>query len=169
MTTSNNSPPPGPKGWNCPCGCPRGSNKSNWTVHQWHFRKSEASFPWLVQTVCLLLAVVFGSYWNFRPWRNSQPQELVMGLCHEQTGTQYNVCVIIENWVVKITKPKAPRCSKEFREGVLCYLQKRSVFGLFSKERHATSSPVWPVLTVLITSFEKRRQKWTLKTFYETV
>ena len=36
---------PGPKGWNCPCGCPRGSNKSNWTVHQWHFRKSEASFP----------------------------------------------------------------------------------------------------------------------------
>ena len=97
MTTSNNSPPPGPKGWNCPCGCPRGSNKSNWTVHQWHFRKSEASFPWLVQTVCLLLAVVFGSYWNFRPWRNSQPQELVMGLCHDQTGTRYNVCVIIEN------------------------------------------------------------------------
>ena len=97
MTTSNNSPPPCPKGWNCPCGCPRGSNKSNWTVHQWHFRKSEASFPWLVQTVYLLLAVVFGSYWNFRPWRNSQPQELVMGLCHEQTGTQYNVCVIIEN------------------------------------------------------------------------
>ena len=37
-------PPPSPKGWNCPCGCPRGSNKSNWTVHQWHFRKSEASF-----------------------------------------------------------------------------------------------------------------------------
>ena len=35
MTTSNNSPPPCPKGWNCPCGCPRGSNKSNWTVHQW--------------------------------------------------------------------------------------------------------------------------------------
>ena len=58
---------------------------------------NEASFPWLVQTVCLLLAVVFGSYWNFRPWRNSQPQELVMGLCHEQTGTQYNVCVIIDN------------------------------------------------------------------------
>ena len=97
MTTSNNSPPPGPKGWNCPSGCPRGSNKSNWTVHQWHLRKSEASFPWLFQTVCLLLAFVFGSYWNFRPWRNSQPQELVMGLCHEQTGTQYNVCVIIEN------------------------------------------------------------------------
>ena len=45
----------------------------------------------------LLLAVVFGSYWNFRPWRNSQPQGLVMGLYHEQTGTQYNVCVIIEN------------------------------------------------------------------------
>ena len=90
-------PTPGPKGWNCPCGCPRGSNKSNWTVHQWHFRKSGASFPWLFQTVFLLLAVVFGSYWNFRPWRNSQPQELVMGLCHEQTGTQYNVCVIIEN------------------------------------------------------------------------
>ena len=89
---------PGPKGWNCPCGCPRGSNKSNWTVHQWHFRKSEAYFPWLVQTVCLLLAVVFGSYWKFRPWRNSQPQEMViMGLCHEQTGTQYNVCVVIEN------------------------------------------------------------------------
>ena len=87
MTTSNNSPPPGPKGWNCPCGCPRGSNKSNWTVHQWHLRKSEASFPWLVQTVCLLLAVVFGSHWDFRPWRNSQPQELVMDLCHEQTGT----------------------------------------------------------------------------------
>ena len=58
---------------------------------------NEASFPWLVQTVCLLLAVVFGSYWNFRRWRNSQPQELVMGLCHEQTGTQYNVCVVIEN------------------------------------------------------------------------
>ena len=97
MTTSNNSPPPGPKCWNCPCGCPRGSNKSNWTVHQWHFRKSEAYFPWLVQTVCLLLAVVFGSYWNFRPWRNSQPQELVMGLCPEESGKQYNVCVIIEN------------------------------------------------------------------------
>ena len=45
MTASNNSPPHGPKGWTCPCGCPRGSNKSNWTVHQWHFRKSEASFP----------------------------------------------------------------------------------------------------------------------------
>ena len=97
MTTSNNSPPPGPKCWNCPCGCPRGSNKSDWTVHQWHFRKSEASFPRLVQTVCLLLAVVFGSYWNFRPWRNSQPQELVMGLCHEESGKQYNYCVIIEN------------------------------------------------------------------------
>ena len=53
--------------------------------------------PWLVQTVCLLLAVVSSSYWNFRPWRNSQPLELVMGLCHEQTGTRYNVCVIIEN------------------------------------------------------------------------
>ena len=53
--------------------------------------------PWLVQTVCLLLAVVSSSYWNVRPWRNSQPQELVMGLCHEQTGTRYNVCVIIEN------------------------------------------------------------------------
>ena len=61
------------------CGCPRGSNKSNWTVHQWHFRKSEASFPCLVKTVSLLLAIVFGSYWNFRPWRNSQPHELVMG------------------------------------------------------------------------------------------
>ena len=97
VTTSNNSPPPGPKGWSCPCGCSRGSNKSNWTVHQWHFRKSDASFPWLFQTVCLLLTVVFDSYWNFRPWRNSQPQELVMGLCHEQTGAQYNVCVIIEN------------------------------------------------------------------------
>ena len=22
MTASNNSPPPGPKGWTCPCGCP---------------------------------------------------------------------------------------------------------------------------------------------------
>ena len=75
----------------------RGSNNSNWTVHEWYFRKSEGSFRWLVQTVCLLLAVVFGSYWHFRPRRNSQPQELVMGLCHEQTGTQYNVCVIIEN------------------------------------------------------------------------
>ena len=53
--------------------------------------------PWLVQTVCLLLAVVSSSYWNVRPWRNSQPQELVMGLCHDQTGTRYNVCVIIEN------------------------------------------------------------------------
>ena len=53
--------------------------------------------PWLVQTVCLLLAVVSSSYWNFRPWRNSQPQELVMGLCHEQTSTRYNVCAIIEN------------------------------------------------------------------------
>ena len=97
MTTSNNSPPPGPNCWNCPCGCPRDSNKSNWTVHQWHFRKSEASFPRLVQTVCLRLVVVFGSYWNFRPWRNSQPQELVMGLCHEESGKQYNDCVIIEN------------------------------------------------------------------------
>ena len=60
MTASNNLPPPGPWGWTCHCGCPRGSNKSNWTVHQWLFRKSEASFPWLVQTVCLLLAVVSG-------------------------------------------------------------------------------------------------------------
>ena len=41
----NNSPPPSPTGWNCPCGCPRRSNKSNWTVHQWHFIKSEVSFP----------------------------------------------------------------------------------------------------------------------------
>ena len=49
MTTSNNSPPLGLNGWNCPSGCPRGSNNSNWTVHQWHVRKSEASFPWLVQ------------------------------------------------------------------------------------------------------------------------
>ena len=49
---------------------------------------------------------------------------------------------------------------------IFCQCQ-RSVFGLFSKERHTTNSPVWPVLTVLITSFEKRRQKWTLKTFYE--
>ena len=85
--TWNNSPPPGPKGWNCPCSCPRGSNKSNWTVHQWYF--SSSFVP--------LLAVVFGSYWNFWPWRNSHPQELVMGLCHEQTGTYYNDCVIIEN------------------------------------------------------------------------
>ena len=68
----------GSKSWTCPCGCLRGSNKSNWTAHQWHFRK-EASFPRLVQTVCLLLAVVFGFYWNLRPWRNSQPQKLVMG------------------------------------------------------------------------------------------
>ena len=68
----------GSKSWTCPCGYLRGSNKSNWTVHQWHFRK-EASFPWLVQTVCLLLAVVFGFYWNLRPVRNSQPQKLLMG------------------------------------------------------------------------------------------
>ena len=61
------------------------------------------------------------------------------------------------------------RCFKVCREGVFCYLQKLSVFSLFSKERHITNSPVWPVLTVLITSFEKRRQKWTLKTFYETL
>ena len=27
MTASSNSPPFGPKGWTCPCGCPRGSNK----------------------------------------------------------------------------------------------------------------------------------------------
>ena len=45
MTALSNSPPFGPKSWTCPCGCPRGSNKSYWTVHQWHFRKSEASFP----------------------------------------------------------------------------------------------------------------------------
>ena len=61
-------PTPVPEGLELSLWLPEGSN---WTVHQWHFRKSESSFPWLVQTVCLLLAVVFGSYWNFRPWRNS--------------------------------------------------------------------------------------------------
>ena len=34
MTASSNSPPFGPKGWTCPCGCPRDSNKSYWTVRQ---------------------------------------------------------------------------------------------------------------------------------------
>ena len=73
MTASNNSPPPGPKGWTCLCGCPtRCSNKSNWTVHQWHFRKSAASFPWLVQTVCLLLVAseIFDleENHNYRSW-----------------------------------------------------------------------------------------------------
>ena len=160
MTTSNNSPSPGPKGWNCPCGCPRCSNKSNWTVHQWHFRKSEASFPWVVQTVCLLLAVVFGSYWNFRPWRNSQPQELVMGLCHGQTGTQYNVCVIIENcWLL----------------GALRYAGK-VYFVIYRNFQFSASSARKDTLPTSrygqcwqLTNFEKRRRKWTLKTFYETV
>ena len=82
-----------------------------------------------------------------------------MGLCHEQTGTQYNVCVVIENLLAKITKFKAPRCFKVCREGVFCYLQKLSVFGQFSKERTHSQLPGMASGKVLITSFEKRRQK----------
>ena len=29
LTASNNSPPPGQKGWTCPSGCPRGGSKSD--------------------------------------------------------------------------------------------------------------------------------------------
>ena len=144
MTTSNNSPSPGPKCWNCPCGCPRGSNKSNWTVHQWHFRKSEASFPRLVQTVCLLLvaAEIFGleEIHNYRSWlwASDNEQSGRPGAHHRLLGRQYNV--LCNNWKLpaKITKIKAPRCFKVSRGGVFFYLQ-------------------------------KRRQKWTLKTFHETM
>ena len=61
-------PTPGREGVELSLWFLEGSNNSNWTVHQWHFRKSEASFSWLVQTACLLLALVFGSYWNYRPY-----------------------------------------------------------------------------------------------------
>ena len=54
---------------------------------------------------------------------------------NEQSGRQYNVCVI-----------KVPQCFKVSREGVFFYLQKLLVFGLFSKERHTTNTPVSPVL-----------------------
>ena len=76
MTASSNSPPPGLEKLDLSLWLP--CNKCNWTVQQWHFRK-EASFAWLIQTVCLVLAVVSGFYWNLRPLRNSQPQKLVIG------------------------------------------------------------------------------------------
>ena len=139
MTASNNSPPSGPKGWTCPRGCPRVL-----IVHQWHFRKSEASFPWLVQTVCLLLvaAEIFGleEIHNYRSWlwASDNEQSGRPGAHHRLLGRQYNV--LCNNWKLpaKITKIKAPRCFKVSREGVFFYLQ-------------------------------KRRQKRTLKTFHETM
>ena len=53
---------------------------TNCTVHQWHFSSIRSLFS-LARSRCvhLLKAVVFGSYWNFWSWGNSQRQEQVMG------------------------------------------------------------------------------------------
>ena len=48
---------------------------TNWTVHQWQFSSIRGPFSLASSRWCLLYAVVFDSYWNFRPWGNSQRQE----------------------------------------------------------------------------------------------
>ena len=157
MTASNNSPPSGPKGWTCPRGCPRVL-----IVHQWHFRKSEASFPWLVQTVCLLLvaAEIFGleEIHNYRSWlwASDNEQSGRPGAHHRLLGRQYNV--LCNNWKLpaKITKIKAPRCFKVSREGVF-FIYRNSQFSASSARKDTLPTP--PLSPVLITNFEKRRQR----------
>ena len=96
-TASNNSPPPSPKGWTCPCGCTWGRNKSNWTVHQWHFRQSETSSS-LFSSNCVppfscffFFSLLTEIFW---PWRNSQPQELVMRVFWQRAHPVGNVMFV---------------------------------------------------------------------------
>ena len=131
MTASNNSPPPSPKGWTCPCGCTWGRNKSNWTVYQWHFRQSETSSS-LFSSNCVppfSCFFFFASYWNFLALKKFTTTGAgYAGLLTTNTsGRQCYVCVIIENLLAKITKIKAPKCFKVSREGVF-FIYRNSQF-----------------------------------------
>ena len=148
-----------PKGWTCPCGCSRGINKSNWTVHQWHFQENQKPLS-LFSSNCV---PPFRGCFRFLLKFSALKKFTSTGACYGLLTTNNPVCCMCNNWklLAKITEIKALQCFKVFREGVF-FNYRNSQFS----ERHTTNFPETPVL---ITNFEKRRQKWTFKTFYETV
>ena len=133
---------------------------TNWTVHQWQFSSIRGPFS-LASSRCVPpLSCCFRFLLKFSPLRKFTATGAGYGLL--TTSNPVGSIMFLQFWKL-LTKIKAPRRCKVPREGVF-YVYRNYQFSAFLAGKDTLPTPCM-VLSVVKTTFEKCRQKWTFKAF----